>query len=653
MISKRAFQHYDQGDDADDYEYIAWIRDTPHISTNIGKSSGLTWTQLEADVTHKSCLSQIKSTPQCAAARGSEGDYKPSDSERESVPSLSTQQSDYSVSPLAQHSSGSGGEARLSHIAGTLKVAEKETKSVHHSTLQCVAAKSKGAIVNPQNDVRSLNDDDKWKLHLPKSAGTANVDLLLKECHPDVAEEIRNIISKEDRYRAITNNTPVRERARFNNRLDPEEVDDLLKAGMIRSLSAGENTILQCKLFAIPEPGKKRKRLIIEPRDLNKLFRYNKTILPNIRHMNRLVSQGKMLAQWDLSCWFYQIPLTIEIQKYFGVCINGEQFAFTCLPMGFVASVFVAQSLSEAICKTMPNTFVYIDNIFTSAKSLQEANALEKEFEDRCKTFNIKVKESASEKGPSLDILGIRCNATDSTLALADNFITKHRELFTNLTKSRSVTATVREIMRIIGTLFRGVYVLQLGFHRFWKTLRTASKIATFELDDSVEWEIDEHTVNLAHIILTNTPVKALDQLDSTRRPDDAPVIATDASHYGYGFIWAYRGRIIAGGGKWPQKVEDNMPELEATAIAIAIERLRQLNFRTSGANLHTDSLTVIQATLKGHSTKCPAINVAITMIVEDQILLHHVASEDNPADNVSRGVQPTLQDIMKMDNLC
>ena len=81
---------------------------------------------------------------------------------------------------------------------------------------------------------------------MPKSAGNANVNLLLKECQLDVAEEIRNIISKEDRYRAITNNTPVKERARFNNRLDPEEVADLLRAGMIRPLNKGENIILYC-----------------------------------------------------------------------------------------------------------------------------------------------------------------------------------------------------------------------------------------------------------------------------------------------------------------------------------------------------------------------------------------------------------------------
>lgn len=204
----------------------------------------MTWTQLEDNVAPNSSLSQIKSTPQCAAARSSEGDCKPSDSERESVPSPSTLLSDYSVSPRAQHSFGSGGEVRLSHNAGTLTGDEKETKSFHHSTLQCVAAKSKGAIVNPQKDVWSPKDNDKWKLHLPKSAGNANVNLLLKECQPDVAEEIRNIISKEDRYRAITNNTPIKERARFNNRLDPEEVADLLRAGTIRPLNKGENIIL-------------------------------------------------------------------------------------------------------------------------------------------------------------------------------------------------------------------------------------------------------------------------------------------------------------------------------------------------------------------------------------------------------------------------
>ena len=128
---------------------------------------------------------------------------------------------------------------------------------------------------------------EKAKIHLPKKAGQANITKLLELCDKATAEEIKDIIMNEGRYRAIAAEIPKKKRSTFNNKLSVEEIKQLLKAGVIRRLNKGENMVFECKLFTILEKKKRRKRLIIEPRDLNKLFKYMKINLPNIHRCAR------------------------------------------------------------------------------------------------------------------------------------------------------------------------------------------------------------------------------------------------------------------------------------------------------------------------------------------------------------------------------
>lgn len=95
------------------------------------------------------------------------------------------------------------------------------------------------------------------------------------------------------------------------------------------------------------------------------------------------------------------------------------------------------------------------------------------------------------------------------------------------------------------------------------------------------------------------------------------------------------------------------MPELEALAIATAIESLERYGCTIAHARLFTDSETVIRGAHKGHSTKCPAINPVVALILRLHITIEHVQSASNPADNLSRDKPFSEQDQMNMDNLC
>ena len=126
----------------------------------------------------------------------------------------------------------------------------------------------------------------------------------------------------------------------------------------------------------------------------------------------------------------------------------------------------------------------------------------------------------------------------------------------------------------------------------------------------------------------------------------------TDASKDGFGYMWAFNGRIVFGGMRWSRQVEDNMPELEATAICIALETLSKFGFRTKGATLYTDSMTAIHAEQKGHS-KSLMLNRMVGITRTHNVILRHVRSEENPADGISRGCPVSEEDIRKLGNLC
>ena len=156
-------------------------------------------------------------------------------------------------------------------------------------------------------------------------------------------------------------------------------------------------------------------------------------------------------------------------------------------------------------------------------------------------------------------------------------------------------------------------------------------------------------TARLAELILENEPV-VYDKV--TIRAKRVPVIVTDASRDGFGYMWTYNGRIVFGGGRWQGVTNDNMPELEAAAGCIAIESLIKFGYGTRGAQHFTDSMTIILAEKKGHS-KCEMLNRFVGVIKANDITLKHVRSEENPVDGISRGVPISNADLIKLDNLC
>ena len=238
--------------------------------------------------------------------------------------------------------------------------------------------------------------------------------------------------------------------------------------------------------------------------------------------------------------------------------------------MGFAASVLVAQHLALTATGCIQGRSVYIDNIFTACPAESEAEKCKAKTQVALNARNVAGKATATESGPGLNILGIHCDAANKSLRLDERFVGKYRDMLEMLKANALLALTTRDLMKIIGVLFRGVCVLQLGFHNYLLALRTASKASKFELDACPNWKVDSNTAELAQTVLNNEPT-----------------LVTDASRDGFGHIWVHNGRIVFGCGKWNGPVEDNMPELEAAAGI----RWKHLNSTNSASRIQTCSL--------------------------------------------------------------
>lgn len=487
-------------------------------------------------------------------------------------------------------------------------------------------------------------------INLPIVAGSADIQRILELLPAPVALEVAHVIVSPSRYEAIGKLIPREEREVFDCKLPPGELKRLLEVGMLERVSQSDIEFW-CNVFTIVEAGKGKCRLIIEPRDLNKHFKYWSANLPNIENIIELLRKVEWLYQIDLACFFYQIPLSKEVSSYFGVMIDGVSYRLKCLPMGFVASVFVSQQIAALITKpaSLGKSMNYIDNIFGGEDTRDEAIAEMRGAIKRATDLRLLVKIKSLECGVSLTILGINCNASDQTVCLSQAFVDKHRYILSIVSQYDSMVLTARAGMRILGVLCRTVYVLRIPYFNLPLLLKAASELATVPIDTVIHFTFPEDMKAVAVTGLSNTPV---DVKAKAAIPTSDCIIVTDASLVGYGIILMQGTRIFTCSGLWTDFV-DSMPMREAQAFLIGLELARAKKLRVRGATWYTDSLTVLGAAARGHSGIAP-INEVAKFLTEWSITGYHIPSLANPADTMSKlgsgGL--TQEDKTKLDSI-
>jgi hypothetical protein len=122
-----------------------------------------------------------------------------------------------------------------------------------------------------------LGDDvgrEKLPLYAPVLPRVLNVSLILALAtrqSEKVQEDLKEAVawlSDKDKYEKLLRGRPRASRKRFSNTQMIEEIPRLLQSGILKRAVRTDVKAL-CNFFALPEPEKKRARLIIKPRELN------------------------------------------------------------------------------------------------------------------------------------------------------------------------------------------------------------------------------------------------------------------------------------------------------------------------------------------------------------------------------------------------
>lgn len=211
---------------------------------------------------------------------------------------------------------------------------------------------------------------------------------------------------------------------------DDDDMDMLEKAGVIE---AGPS-MLDSGAFKVAKD-ESWSRFILNCKFFNQLlseggFKIPAMGLPRLHTILAEALKFEYCATADAKSYFYQIPLHIKMQQWFGFLAGRRRGAFRrfvmkALPMGFCCAPAIAQRISNFIIKKLtdliPNiaAFVWVDNFVIFAHEKGTLHAAQVALENLLKEFNIQIKAWDL----SGDLLGLHFDLINKTISLQPEFV--------------------------------------------------------------------------------------------------------------------------------------------------------------------------------------------------------------------------------------
>jgi hypothetical protein len=439
--------------------------------------------------------------------------------------------------------------------------------------------------------------------------------------------------------------------------LTPDEAAKLLSADIIET-APRESILLWIIAFPVFEPPPKdRLRPIAWTKDLNEAIwkdfdPQDSTSIPGVPAQKQQILRGKRAAAFDLTSGFHQLLMHADVRPNFGVqSSDGTVFQYKRLPMGFTLSVFVLQSILEAICEDVEqrsgiSTLVYVDNIRLVGDSRLGLGI--SIFKDLCSRFGFTLSDeplnSPHTKG---DHMGIHCDYANGTCCLSSKHQSRFQQYALSVAEAQTFSTLESEVL--FGNLFWATEVLCIDpsayfFAMKWYSRRMSrygsSPDACFSIWESARRDL----MSWIDLIRLNTEVHV-----SAIPSDPAFTLWTDASLSGFGSVLLHRatGSLAWHSGKWTadeKKLHINV--LEMIALHRAVLRFSEA-IGSSPVLILIDNTSVKFSLKKRFSPSLP-LNEALhdcatalrTLAISE---IRYIRSANNFADLPSRGAAPDL----------
>lgn len=381
-----------------------------------------------------------------------------------------------------------------------------------------------------------------------------------------------------------------------------------------------------------------------------------KTTFSAMEAVMNAVGKACFAQTFDFRCWYYQLPLTVQVQQYMCFRVGNTWYAFTRSVMGHKHNVFVAQTITSILAllpehlRQVVHSDIIIDNVlfYGSQKSLVEEAG--RWFVAQCKDVGAQLGPYEEEASQIVTHRGVTFDLADHSFKLKAAWVTKMSERVKFCVANKGVT--VDHWMSLAGMFAYARVVLKYTTpdYAFWRFMaKQMSRQGNTRLEVSVS--VSATVCRMEKEIAENEPRRATD----TSMPVDFLII-TDASQAKPYAAWGAVmitpvGQILVLNGvfKIPVAIAAHINELEMRAAVFALDGWSD---RLAGKRVHImlDNAVAVAVLNLGRSASFNLNATALRFAAISRRMLiaaqcSWIPTIANPADGLSRGRSFTSRD--------
>ena len=331
--------------------------------------------------------------------------------------------------------------------------------------------------------------------------------------------------------------------------LSPHDIKKLLDHKIISYFDKSQAKAY-LNVFTVLEEIKKRRRLILEPVEINEAILYAGEIhLPSLEELESATVKHPGALCLDFDAYFNAFLLPRDARAFFCFLYTFDDGSTGCFALNVIATgqricPSLAQALSRSIATRLeerfPNTIdvnVYLDNLRILGEEWSATNAwhclleiledvgikatLDSPWQQTYDYIGIKFSHCTASNGPSVQVA---------------------RKTLDKIGKPQVLT-TMRDVLSTFGKLLFGARVLGIPLAKHYYLFKFLRRRSYRHLDDAAEpWAAVYDSINsLRQDILANPPRLLQAKSDSS----DTPIVAfTDSSLDGWGAV-LFHGTMI------------------------------------------------------------------------------------------------------------